>query len=417
MRIHVVDPSAYTPPYDHALCRALGTVGAEVELYTSRFAYGEVPPAQGYKRRELFYGLAHRRAADGRRSRANQALKLAEHVPDMLRYRRVARSADIVHFQWLTVQPLDARLLPRRRSSAAGMRPKLVLTAHDVLPREPRPGQLAAQRRLYERFDAVVVHSEHGRGRLVHELDVDPERVHVIPHGAFAHLAEQPLGPPPWRTDGPVVLCFGLLRPYKGLEVLLEAWRGLDEGSATEKRPGVQRSAIESASGELGAPPARLQSSGPGRASAELWIVGMPRMDISALLADLRSVGAPANVRFDTRFIAEAELPAYFQRADLVVLPYLEADQSGVLFTALAFGKPLLLSDVGGFPEVAASGAARTVPAGDPTALREALRELLGDPARLTEMAGHARAAAAGPYSWGTVARAHIELYERLLAQ
>ena len=70
-------------------------------------------------------------------------------------------------------------------------------------------------------------------------------------------------------------------------------------------------------------------------------------------------------MRFVPRFIADDELPAYFRRADLVVLPYREIDQSGVLFTALAFGKPLLLSDVGGFPEMAATGAARTFPAGD----------------------------------------------------
>ncbi len=65
-----------------------------------------------------------------------------------------------------------------------------MLTAHDVLPREPRPGQLAAQRRLYDRFDAIVVHSEHGRLRLVEELGADAERVHVIPHGVFTHLAQ-----------------------------------------------------------------------------------------------------------------------------------------------------------------------------------------------------------------------------------
>ena len=97
---------------------------------------------------------------------------------------------------------------------------------------------------------------------------------------------------------------------------------------------------------------------------------------------------------------------AYFQRADLVVLPYREIDQSGVLFTALAFGKPLLLSDVGGFPEVAATGAARTFPAGDVPALHAALRGLLADPAALATMAGRARAAAAGPYSWEAIARA-----------
>ena len=65
MRVHVVDPSAYTPPYDHALCRALGAEGAEVELFTSRFAYGPVAVPEGYRRRELFYRAA-RFAPDGR---------------------------------------------------------------------------------------------------------------------------------------------------------------------------------------------------------------------------------------------------------------------------------------------------------------------------------------------------------------
>jgi glycosyltransferase involved in cell wall biosynthesis len=250
-------------------------------------------------------------------------------------------------------------------------RPALVLTSHDVLPREPRPGQLSAQRRLYERFDAIVVHSEHGRARLTGELGVDPARVHVIPHGVFAHLADVPPQPAPFQTDARVVLCFGLMRPYKGIDVLLEAWREIED--------------------------------------AELWIAGMPRMDISRLRAL-----APPNVRFVPRFITDAELPAYFQRADLVVLPYREIDQSGVLFTALAFGKPLLLSDVGGFPEVAATGAALTVPAGDSVALGDALRELIGDPAALAVLASRAREAAEGKYSWGTIARQTLDLYRSL---
>ena len=63
------------------------------------------------------------------------------------------------------------------------------------------------------------------------------------------------------------------------------------------------------------------------------------------------------------------------------MLPYREIDQSGVLFTALAFGAPLLLSDVGGFPEIAAHGAAALVAPGDAEALRASCGELLGDDA------------------------------------
>jgi glycosyltransferase involved in cell wall biosynthesis len=403
MRVHVIDPSAYTPPYDHALCRALGAAGAEVELYTSRFAYDDVAPAEGYTRRELFYGLAHRGAATGPRSRVRLALKAAEHVPDMLRYRRIARAADIAHFQWLTLQPLDVHLLPRRRPTASGVRPKMVLTAHDVLPREPRPGQLAAQRRLYERMDAVVVHSEHGRRRLTDELGLARELVHVIPHGvlrpwerlgaAARDGGQQPQGraalPADFReVEGPVVLFLGLLRPYKGLDVLLEAWRVSAEQGSRAGMPG-----------------------------AELWIVGMPRMDLGPLYTAARAAerAGAGRVRLLPRFVSAVETGAFMRRASLAVLPYREIDQSGVLFTALGAGKPLLLSDAGGFPEVAATGAARTVRSGDPAALSAALSELLGDDGALAGMARRARDAVAGPYSWEAIARAHLELYERLL--
>lgn len=372
LRVQVVDPSAFTPPYDHALCAALARAGSDVDLVTSRFAYGEVPRGEGYDVTESFYRIAPGEAG----SRLRLAAKLAQHVPDMLRLQRHvrARRADVVHFQWLTVQPLDVHLLPRSVPT--------VLTAHDVLPREPRPGQLSAQRRLYERVDAVVVHSEHGRDRLVGpELGIDPAKVHVIPHGAFAQFVPAPgaarpaLGPElaAVPADKPVVLFFGLLRPYKGLDVLLDAWRGIDD--------------------------------------AELWIVGLPKMDLAPLRA-----AAPPGVRFVSRFVADDEIAAYFERASLAVLPYREIDQSGVLFTALAFGTPLLLSRVGGFPEVAATGAAELVEPGDAAGLHAALARLLGDPAARARLAAAARAAAAGPYSWDAIAARTLALYRALVA-
>jgi len=362
VRVHVVDPSAYTPPYDHALCAALAAAGAEVELYTSRFAHGTLAAPAGYALREHFY----RTARFARSPRTRRALKLAAHVPDMLRYTRAARAAQLVHFQWLPVQQLDGLLLPRGRP--------LVLTAHDILPREPLPGQRRAQRRLYERFDAIITHSEHGRARLQDELGVPAQRVHVIAHGAFAHLVEGPEQPPPFATEQPVVLFFGLLRPYKGLDVLLEAWRGIE--------------------------------------GAELWIAGMPRMDITALTA-----AAPPGVRVDARFVPEPQLRGYFRRADIVVLPYRQADQSGVLFTALAFAKPLVISDVGGFAELAAEGAARAVPVADADALRVALQELIGDPRARQALAAGADAAARGRYAWDAVARRTLALYRSLLGE
>ena len=195
-------------------------------------------------------------------------------------------------------------------------------------------------------MDAVVAHSEHGAARLRDEVGLDPRRVRVIPHGAFDYLTrlpeEKPLPAELEGAEGPVILFFGLLRPYKGIENLL-----------------------------AGLPPGR---------GAELWIVGNPRMDVEPLRQ--LAAEAPGRVRFVTRFVEDAEIPAIFRRADLVVLPYLDAEHSGVLYTGLAFGKPLVLSAVGGFPEVAATGAARLVPPGDAAALAAALAELVADEAR-----------------------------------
>jgi glycosyltransferase involved in cell wall biosynthesis len=371
VRVHVVDPSAYTPPYDHALCRALAAGGAEVELFTSHFPYESVAPADGYLRREIFY-----RAAPGSPgSHLRRALKLVEHVPDMLRYRRIAAGADVVHFQWLPVQQLDGHLLPARDS-----RP-LVLTAHDILPREPRRGQLRAQGRLYDHFDAIVAHCEESARRLTEELGVDPALVEVIPHGVLRPWEGRPEQPLPAELrdfGGPVVLFFGLLRPYKGLELLLDAWSG------------------------LGPEP-------PG--GAELWIVGMPRMSLATLQARRRD-----GVRIVPRFVSDPEVFALLRRASLVVLPYLEIAQSGVAFTALGAGAPLLLSDVGCFPEIAASGVARTFPAGDAAGLRAAIAELLGEPATLAAMAEQASDVAEKQYSWERIGERTLALYDRLRA-
>lgn len=367
MRAQLVDPSAFTPPYDRALAAALARAGAEVELLTSRFLYGPVPDPQGYRVRECFYRRTARRGLD---APARRGLKAAEHLPDMLRLRGQI-DADVVHYQWLTMPALDSRLLPPRRPR--------VMTAHYVLPPRASRRQAGIARRMFGSMDAVIAHSEHGAARLREEVGLDPARVRVIPHGAFDYLTrlpdEKPLPPELGGAEGPVVLFFGLLRPYKGLDTLLRAFRELK--------------------------------------AAELWIVGNPRID----LAPLRSLAAeaPGRVRFVTRFVEDAEIPAIFRRADVVVLPYRDAEHSGVLYTGLAFGKPLVLSSVGGFPELAASGAARLVPPEDPVALAHALSELTSDRDAREQLATAARQAAAGPYSWDAVATKTLALYEELL--
>src|SRR5215203_481917 len=363
MKVQLVDPSAFTPPYDRALAAALARAGAEVELLTTRFLYGPVPPVEGYRVEEAFY---RRSAARGLQAPARLPFKALEHVLDMLRLRRAA-DADVLHYQWLTIPPLDVHLLPPSRPR--------VITAHYILPPRPSGRQVKRARRVFGSMDAVVAHSEHSATRLRDEVGLDPGKVRVIPHGAFDYLTklpeEKPLPVELEGAEGPVILSFGLLRPYKGIENLIDAY-------------------------------GRIADSG-----AELWIVGNPRMDVEPLRR--RAAAAGGRIRFVTRFVDDAEIPAIFRRADLVVLPYLEAEHSGVLYTGLAFGTPLVLSAVGGFPEVAETGAARLVQPGDTAGLASALQELVGDETARAELSAAAGRAAAGPFSWDEAARLTLD--------
>jgi glycosyltransferase involved in cell wall biosynthesis len=367
MRVRIVDPPAYSPPYDFSLAAALTRAGADVELITSRYLYGPTPSANGFPVREEFY----RRTTSRERSvLARRALRVAEHVPDMVRAGRRG-NADVVHYQWLTLEAIDAFLLPRDAP--------VVFTSHNVLRRaEGRMRELAA-RLVARRADALIAHTAAGARQLSERFGADASRVHTIPHGAFDYLTHQaredPLPPELAAVEGPVILWFGILRPYKGVDVLLDAFRELE--------------------------------------GAELWVVGRPWMPFEPLRQAAEA--ARGTVRFVDRFVTDPEIPAYFRRADIVVLPYRRIDQSGVLYTALAFGKAMVLSDVGGFTEIGREhGAAKLVPPEDPDALREALTQLVDDPAERDALGARAAAAAAGPFSWDAIAQQTLALYRGL---
>lgn len=386
VNVKLIDPSAFTPPYDRALAAALARAGADVELITSDFTYGPVPEPEGYEVTLDFY----RRVSP----RARRLSKAVSHLPEMRRLRKGVDAAPdplVTHYQWLTMPRLDRHLISKRRPR--------VMTAHYILPPGPTGRQLTTARDVFGSMDAVIAHSRLGAERLVDEVGLPSERVRVIPHGAFDYLTrlpeEKPLPPElgaasaAWDGENPrppVILFFGLLRPYKGIDVLIRAAE------------------------QLAAPT--------GETAPELWIVGNPRMDLTELMAQTAKLRL--DVRWLPRFIEDAEIPAIMRRADLLVLPYLDGEQSGVLYTGLAFGKPMVVSDVGGIGEVAREHElARLVEPGDAEALGEELTGLIrGEDAAVDrqQLAARARAAAEGPFAWDEIARQTVNLYGEVLA-
>ena len=348
MEIVIADPPAFTPAYDHELAAALARAGADVELVTSRFRFGLAPQPDGYRRSEPFYPLSSRLF---RRSPLRIPLKAVEHVPGTAGLLR--RRPDVLHLQWLAAPELDARLL-RPRVPA-------VFTAHDLLPRRTRK-RGALWRRLLARFDRVVVHSEHGRSALA-ELGVDAR---VIPHAVFP---SDPLR----ADDGRTLLCFGIIRPYKGLG---------DAIAATKQVAG-----------------------------ARLLVAGDPLEPVDEYRA---TAGEIAEWRLG--YLSDSEVERALGEATVALFPYRpELDQSGALLQALGAGVPAVAYDVGGIAEpVRRFGAGRVVAPGDVAGLATAVRELLDDADALEAARAGARRARR-ELTWDAAARAHLDLYGELV--
>jgi glycosyltransferase involved in cell wall biosynthesis len=377
VRVVVVDPQAYTPPYDDELCRALAAAGAEVELLTAHFTHGAAPAPDGYLRHELFgpplSGLLERRPT----SRVRVPLKLGGHATGLARLVRRVRSRrpDVVHWQWAPLPALDLRALRAAGRSAGAT----VFTAHDVLPRRSRnAAPLWAE--LYGSCDRVIVHGAASRDRLLVEVGgIAPDRIVVIPH-ALLHAGSE-TAPPPEPTE-PRILFFGLIRPDKGLDVLIEA---------------------------LPAVAARVPD-------VRLEVVGSPRMPMEPLRRRATALGLDGRISWDLRFVPDADVPGVLAGARVVALPYRWIEGSGVFATALARGVPPVVTSVGTFPELCAEyDLGDPVPPDDPAALAVELVRALTDPARRARaIAGMERARA--ELTWERTARLTLDTYERALA-
>jgi glycosyltransferase involved in cell wall biosynthesis len=361
VRIAILDPPSFTAPYDHALASALARRGHEVTLLTSPFSHGDVPEPEGYRREEVFLPVSSRLLRRTPRSRARLVLKGLEYWPSaawMLRRIR-ALEPDVVHVQWLGIPRYDIHWL--RRIDAP-----TVLTAHDVLPRQER--NLRAWGEALALVGRVIVQSQ----RAVEELaarGVPRDHLARVPHPVF----EGPELPPP---SGSTLLFFGLMRAYKGLDVLVQALPEIPGARLVVAGDVAEREAVDRA----------------------LWQVSW--------------LGVEDRIEWQLRFISAEEIAPLMERSTLCVLPYRKIDSSGVLATALGLGRPAVVTDVGGLPDAIRDyGAGRVVPPDDPDALAAACRELLADPLPAYEGALAARRA----LTWDAAAEEHERIYREVM--
>ena len=285
-----------------------------------------------------------------------------------VRARRAVRSfaPEVVHLQAGIGN--DPRL-----AFVSGARPRrFALTIHDPVR---HPGEEVSRtaslgnRALIRAAGLIFVHAEALREELL-EVARPRAPIVVVPHGVDPGEAPQPL------PEQPAILFFGRLGYYKGIDVLLDSM-----AAVWEKQP-----------------------------RATLTVAGAGELTDHPALADPR-------VTLRREHVPDDELADLFAAATCVALPYRQASQSGVGSLAKRYGRPLVVSALGGLPELVSDGSGLTVPPEDPAALAAALLEVLGDPALAQRLASAAGETAAGEADWRSVGETTMRAYEEHLLQ
>ena len=373
MRIALIDPSLFTLPYDRALAEGLAAGGHTVVLHGRRVVAADGSEG-GITVSPDFYRFAGSRAVAALPERLRLLTKGVDHAWSMTRLlaRLRREQPDAIHFQWLPLPLVDNLLLSRFRAIAP-----LVLTVHDTNPfnGDPSAGvQARGFQSCLHQFDRVVVHTAQGEARL-REFGIPPEKIAVRPHGMLSEIV--PGEPDPMTADPLTFLLFGKIKPYKGADVLVDAYAAL---------------------------PAEL------RAQARVRIVGKPYMDLATLQAASVSFGDAVSI--ETGFVKEADFAALFQPGTVAVFPYREIEASGVMFIAMAHGRPVIASRLGSFTDTIEDGVhGRLLPPGDVAALTQAMAQMITDRAFAARCAASIRTLAGSIQPWSEIGRRTTQLY------
>lgn len=280
---------------------------------------------------------------------------------------------DIVVLQWWTAATLHSYLA--LAAMARRLNIPVVLEFHELQDPGEAAIPLAAQYRarlmpaLLKKMAGALVHNEHDRRLLLDSYrpqDLRHLRIDIAPHGPYDHLPAEVAGAPATTTrdagvqadDVTRLLFFGLIRPYKGLEDLIEAFDGLTDEQA-------QR--------------------------FSLTVVGETWENWTKPAEAIAASPHRHRITFFNRYVTDVEAAEYYANADAIVLPYRRGSASGPLQIAMSSGIHVLMYGVGGLVEAVAGYAGATVlPANDVEALRAAL----------VALPDRARERFADPHSW-----------------
>ena len=288
---------------------------------------------------------------------------------------------DIVHFQLSSYPILILNLI---RLMQWFKETKIIVTAHNVVSHETFPVTRNALLKIYRKADNLIVHANQNKTDLNRQFQIDLDKIEVIPHGNYEFANSTGKKQPRSKNDPNFnLLFFGFIRAYKGLDILLEALK-----IVIEKNQNI-----------------RLQ------------IAGKPKEAFQKYQQMIDTLGLSEYINLHLDYVAVPQMESFFENTDIVMLPYKRISQSGIIFLAYAFGKPVIASSVGGLPEVMDDGqSGLLVPAEDAAALAQAILKLANDPDQVQQMANYVQQLSQTKFSWQAIAEKTQKLYRKYTA-
>lgn len=372
MKIFYIDPQSYSnlALYDYNL---LSNIDNDITFIGS-FLYDQPLPSNV----KLFQYFTY--------NNKKGAFKILSYLISLFRVtlKIIKEKPNVIHIQWIKIYLVDYLFLIFMLKFNC----KVVYTAHNTLPHDDLDEKtFGIFKKYYENVSEIIVHTESTKKELVNKFGITASKINIIPHGLLDQACDNDIVEQKiqdfkqlYNLNGKMILaCLGAQSYYKGFDFIERLWKEISDFNKNE--------------------------------DIHLIVAGRATKDI-----DYNAIEGFDNVTTLNYFLSKEEFEAVIRLSDIILLPYRNISQSGVLLSVLAKNKPVLVSNMGGLTDPFKCGEVGWI-IGEPTYdnFKTAMLEILDSPGKLRLIANNSEIwdKINDMFSWERIGETTLCLYRK----
>jgi glycosyltransferase involved in cell wall biosynthesis len=380
-KIVILDGLCMSPYYDYYLIKGIEKIEPDCYLFSDAFK-NDIELFKDIKMFKILDIAWKLKVSKGSIAYGFRAVQYIMNL-FLLSFYIFTNKISILHIQWLPLLKyfkLELIFLSLWKKMS---KVKIVYTTHNILPHDTGNKHFDTFKKVYDLADKLICHVNITKQELQDRFNIQADKIEVIPHGPlfedFDIKSKESACESLQLHNVKNVLILGYIRPYKGIDFLVDTWK-----EVIKEEP-----------------------------EAQLIICGKANKESEdEIRAKIDTLGLNDNVVTRFKFVDTEEVPLYHFAADIIVFPYKRIDQSGALYTAMAAGKPIITTNVGGFKEVIIDGEnGYLVEYGDTRDFTEKIIHLLNDKNKKENMGEVNYNLIKSQYSWKVIAESTVKVY------